>query len=145
MVEVRKRFEQSLYDRFDNPAKVKLIEILEKQGHTVSNVKENYYADVETVKKGVTYYSEGEVKRAWKEDWPNEWIEIRIPHRKSRLLKKYNSNVNFYVFNIYLTQCWMIRGQQMTEDVVRTAEGRYIAKGELFYHIPYKEAELIRL
>lgn len=145
MVEVRKRFEQSLYDRFDNPAKVKLIEILEKQGHTVSNVKENYYADVETVKKGVTYYSEGEVKRAWKEDWPNEWIEIRIPHRKSRLLKKYNSNVNFYVFNIYLSQCWMIRGQQMTEGVVRTAKGRYIVKGELFYHIPYKEAELIRL
>jgi hypothetical protein len=145
MVEVRKRFEQSLYDRFDNPAKVKLIEILEKQGHTVSNVKENYYADVETVKKGVTYYSEGEVKRAWKEEWPDDWTEIRIPHRKSRLLKKYNSNVNFYVFNIHLTQCWMIRGQQMTEEAVRTAKGRYIAKGELFYHIPYKEAELIRL
>ena len=145
MTEVKKRFEQSLYDRFDNPAKVKLIEILEKQGHTVSNVKENYFADVETTKKGVVYYSEGEVKRAWKEEWPDDWAEIRIPHRKERLLKKYDSNVNFYVFNVHLTQCWMIRGQQMTEEIVRGAKGRYIQKGELFYHIPYKEAELIRL
>jgi hypothetical protein len=39
----------------------------------------------------------------------------------------------------------MIRGQQMAEEVVKTAKGRYIAKGELFYHIPYKEAELISL
>ncbi len=29
---VRKPFEPHLYDRFDNPAKVKLIEILQHQG-----------------------------------------------------------------------------------------------------------------
>tara|TARA_R100001377_G_scaffold43808_2_gene24895 strand:- start:30833 stop:31270 length:438 start_codon:yes stop_codon:yes gene_type:complete len=145
MTEVKKRFEQDLYDRFDNPAKVKLIQVLEKQGHQVTNVKENYFADVETTKLGVTYYSEAEVKRAWKEEWPDDWTEIRIPHRKDRLLKKYNSNVNFYVFNFTLDQCWLIKGKQMLEETVRTAKGRYIAKGELFFHIPYKEAELIRL
>lgn len=142
---VRKPFEPHLYDRFDNPAKVKLIEILQHQGHKISSVKENYYADVESTRKGITYYSEAEVKRGWSEDWPEDWTEIRIPERKTRLLKKYDHNVNFFVFNNNLTACWKIRGSQMTDDTIREAKGRYIMKGEKFFHIPYKEAELVTL
>jgi hypothetical protein len=40
------------------------------------------------VKDGVVYYSEAEVKRAWKGDWPETWEEIRIPESKSRLLQE---------------------------------------------------------
>lgn len=141
---VRKPFERSLYDRFDNPAKEKLIQILESRGHTITQVKENYYADVVSERKGITYYSEAEVKRGWKEEWPDTWLEIRIPERKSRLIKKYEGNVNFYVFNHDLSQCWFIKGQQMVDECIREAKGRYIMKGEKFYHIPYTEAELIK-
>ncbi|MAO20046.1 MAG: hypothetical protein CMJ25_04770 [Phycisphaerae bacterium] len=142
---VRKPFEPHLYDRFDNPAKVRLIEVLEREGHEISSVKENYYADVESTKDGVTYYSEAEVKRGWVEAWPATWAEIRIPDRKTRLLKKYDYKVNFFVFNNDLTSCWKILGSQMTDDTIREARGRRIMKGEKFFHIPYGEAELIVL
>ena len=46
----RKPFEKHLYDRFDNPAKSALVSILENEGHDIPNLKENYYADVESIR-----------------------------------------------------------------------------------------------
>jgi len=142
---VRKPFERHLYDRFDNPAKAALISLLEEQGHSIPNLKENYYADVESVKDGITHYSEAEVKQAWDIDWPTDWAEIRIPERKTRLLKRYNYNVTFYVFNKLIDRRWKITGQQLKQCEIKEAKGRYIRKGEMFFHVPYKEAELVIL
>ena len=142
---MRKPFEQHLYDKHDNPAKEKLVSLLKDAGHTIKNVSENYYADVVSEKNGSTVYSEAEVKTAWKEEWPEDWTEIRIPERKQRLLDKYNRNVNFYVFNNDLTQCWLIKGSQMGNHTIKPAFGKYIRKGEKFFHISYTDAELITL
>jgi hypothetical protein len=143
MSAVRKPFEQDLYDRFDNPAKAALVILLEREGHVIPNLTEDFYADIVSTKDGVTYYSEAEVKRGWDSEWPDTWSEIRIPERKTRLLKKYDYNVTFYVFNKDINMCWCIRGSQMTENTLREAKGRYIRKGEQFFHIPYTEAELV--
>ena len=145
MTAVRKPFEQDLYDRFDNPAKAALVILLERAGHAIPNLTEDYYADIVSTKDGVTHYSEAEVKRGWDSEWPNTWEEIRIPERKIRLLKKYNYNVTFYVFNKTIDKCWCIQGSQMTEDTLREAEGKFIRKGEQFFHIPYTEAKLLTL
>lgn len=142
---VRKPFEKHLYDRFDNPAKSALVVLLEQEGHDIPNLKENYYADVESFKDGVVQYSEAEVKQGWDGEWPADWTEIRIPERKTRLLTKYNYNVTFYVFNKHIDRCWRITGEQLKKCEVKEATGRYIRKGELFFHIPYKEAELVVL
>jgi hypothetical protein len=142
---VRKPFERHLYDRFDNPAKATLVSLLKEQGHSIPNLKENYYADVESVKDGITNYSEAEVKQAWEIDWPTDWAEIRIPERKIRLLKRYNYNVTFYVFNKLIDRCWKITGKQLKQCEIKEAKGRYIRKGEMFFHVPYKEAELVIL
>lgn len=142
---VRKPFEQELYDRFDNPAKAALVILLERDGHTIPALTEDYYADVVSTKEGVTHYSEAEVKQGWVSDWPSTWSEIRIPERKARLLKKYDYNVTFYVFNKNINMCWRILGHQMTKDTLREATGKFIRKGEQFFHIPYTEAELVKL
>lgn len=144
-VPVRKPFEKHLYDRFDNPAKSALVSILENEGHDIPNLKENYYADVESIKDGTTHYSEAEVKQGWDEDWPEHWTEIRIPERKTRLLKKYNYNVTFYVFNKHIDRCWRITGEQLKTCELKEAKGRYIRKGEMFFHVPYVEAELVEV
>lgn len=141
---MRKPFEKHLYDKHDNPAKVKLVALLESMGHDIKQVSENYYADVVSEKDGKVVYSEAEVKTAWADEWPSDWKEIRIPERKKRLLDKYDNNVNFYVFNKDLSQCWMIKGSQMTDDCIRPAFGKRILKGEKFFHIEYTEAQLIR-
>lgn len=140
---VRKPFEKHLYDKFDNPAKIALIKLLKEKGHVIPFVKENYYADIVSHKDGTVHYSEAEVKQAWLDEWPETWEEIRIPERKTRLLKKYNYNVTFYVFNKSVDRCWCITGKQLKEAEVREANGRNIRHGEMFFHVPYKEAELV--
>jgi hypothetical protein len=142
---VRKPFEKHLYDKFDNPAKIALIKLLKEKGHVIPFVKENYYADIVSHKNGTVHYSEAEVKQAWLDEWPETWEEIRIPERKTRLLKKYNYNVTFYVFNKYVDRCWCITGKQLKKAEVREANGRNIRHGEMFFHVPYKEAELVIL
>ncbi len=142
----RKPFEPELYDKFDTPAKDALVSYLEQQGHTIKSVKEDYYADVVSTKGSQAWiYSEAEIKAAWKAgtDWPSSWDEVRIPGRKQRLLGKYSS-VTFYIFREDCKECWVVESSQLTPDRLRKATGPKIRPGEQFFHIPVKEAILIR-
>ena len=144
----KRPFSRALYEAYDAKAKETLVSLLERKGHTVVNTKENYDADVVTQKDDYTYFNEAEVKVAWKEDWPTTWAEIRIPERKGRLVKKYqkqNGVLNFYIFRNDMKQAWRIKDTLLTEESLKEAKGRYIVKGEKFFHIPYTEAELINI
>ena len=148
MAPVRKRFDRALYEAYDKKAKEALTQHLLDRGHGVEPKKEDYYVDVVSTKNGNTYYNEAEVKIAWEGEWPKDWEEIRIPERKTRLLKKYQNEkgfLNFYIFDKDLKQVWRIRDTALTQERLKEAKGRYIQKGEQFYHIPYTEAELIKL
>lgn len=148
MAAVRKQFSRALYEAYDTPARDKLVSYLESQGHTIVNNEENFNVDVVSQKNGFTYFNEAEVKTAWKADWPTEWKEIRIPERKQRLLDKHvgvNGVLNFYIFRPDFNQAWRIKDNQLTPESLKEAKGRYIQKGEKFFHIPYTEAELIKL
>ena len=145
---VRKKFNRALYEAYDAAAKDKLVTLLESNGHTIVNTEENYYVDVVSQKEDYTYFNEAEVKVAWDGDWPSHWAEIRIPERKQRLLDKYegvNGVLNFYIFRKDMKQCWRIKDTCLTKESLKEAKGRYIQKGEQFFHIPYTDAELINL
>ncbi len=142
----KRPFSRALYEAYDAKAKETLVSLLKKKGHTIVNTEENYNVDVVTKKNDYTYFNEAEVKVAWKEDWPTTWAEIRIPERKGRLVKKYqkqNGVLNFYIFRNDMKQVWRIKDTLLTEDNLKEAKGRYISKGEKFFHIPYTAAELI--
>ncbi len=146
MTAVRKNFSRALYQAYDKKAKDTLVDLLESKGHTIVNTEENYFVDVVSQKDGYTYFNEAEVKVAWDGDWPTHWKEIRIPERKQRLLDKYegtNGVLNFYVFREDMKQVWRIKDTLLTKESLAEAKGRYIQKGELFFHIPYTEAELV--
>lgn len=148
MKPVRKSFSRALYNAYDKPARDILIDYLEGKGHVIVSNEENYNVDVVSQKHGLTFLNEAEVKTGWKEDWPTHWSEIRIPERKQRLLDKYNGEdgvLNFYVFRHDLKQAWRIKDTLLTKESLREAKGRYIQKGEQFFHIPYSEAELVNL
>lgn len=145
---VRKAFSRSLYQAYDGPAREALVKYLQAKGHIIVSNQENYSVDVVSQKNGYTYYNEAEVKTAWTGDWPTHWTEIRIPERKQRLLDKLSHEqgvLNFYVFNKDLTKAWRIKDTLLTEESLREANGRYIQKGELFFHIPYTAAELVTI
>ena len=146
MTKVRKSFNRALYEAYDGPARTALVLYLEGKGHTIVNNEENYSVDVVSQYKGNTYFNEAEVKTGWKSDWPTDWKEIRIPERKQRLLDKHvDGFLNFYVFRADLRQVWRIKDTLLTQESLGEAKGRYIRKGELFFHIPYTKAELINL
>ena len=148
MKPVRKKFSRALYEAYDNKAKDALVSLLKKKGHTIVNTEENYYVDVVSQKGDYTYFNEAEVKVAWDGDWPTHWSEIRIPERKQRLLDKHgaeNGVLNFYVFRKDLRQAWRIKDTLLTKESLGTAKGRYIRKGEQFFHIPYVSAELVNI
>ena len=143
---IKRPFSKALYDAYDKPARDTLAAYLEGKGHTVVSNKEDYNVDLVTQKGDFTYFNEVEVKTAWKGDWPSHWAEIRIPERKQRLLDKYegtNGVLNFYVFREDMKQVWRIKDTLLTKESLGEAKGRYIRKGELFFHIPYTEAELV--
>lgn len=142
MAPYRKPFSPHLYGRYDKVAKETLQKHLEATGHVLVSGEESYNADLVTSKDGVVVHNEAEVKTAWKEDWPTNWAEIRIPERKKRLLEKHDS-VDFYVFRNDMKQAWRIRSSQLTDERLKEANGRNIHKGEQFYHVPYQEAELV--
>tara|TARA_R110000737_G_C14583111_1_gene486082 strand:- start:47 stop:493 length:447 start_codon:yes stop_codon:yes gene_type:complete len=145
---VRHKFSRALYEAYDNQAKDALVSYLEKKDHVIVNTEENYSVDIISQKHGYTYFNEAEVKVAWGGDWPSHWKEIRIPERKQRLLSKYQGEkgvLNFYVFRKDLKQVWRIKDTSLTRESLGEAKGRYIKPGELFFHIPYTEAELINL
>ena len=145
---VRKPFNRALYEAYDAAAKDKLVTLLEQKGHTIVNTEENYYVDVVSQKEDYTYFNEAEVKSQWLGDWPTHWADIRIPERKQRLLDKYegtNGVLNFYVFRNDMKQVWRIKDTCLTKESLGEAQGRRIKKGELFFHIPYTKAELVKL
>ena len=148
MTAVRKQFNRALYEAYDAPARNALVFYLESKGHTIVNNEENYSVDVVSQKGGYTYFNEAEVKTAWKGDWPTHWAEVRIPERKQRLLDKHkgqNGVLNFYIFSQDLSKAWRIKDTLLTQESLKGAKGRYIQRGELFFHIPYTEAELVKL
>lgn len=145
---VRKTFSRSLYNAVDGPAKEALVKHLETQGHNISSTEENYYVDVVSRKDGQMYFNEVEVKLGWTGDWNPAWKEIRIPERKSRLLEKYKDitgYLNFYIISGDWQHMWRIKDSLLLQENLKEAKGRYIKKGEKFFHIPYTEAELIKL
>ena len=145
---IRKPFNKALYEAYDAAAKDALVGLLQKNGHQIVNTEENYFVDVISQKEDFTYFNEAEVKVAWDGDWPAHWDEIRIPERKQRLLDKYdgvNGVLNFYIFRKDMKQAWRIKDSLLTKESLKEAKGRYISKGELFFHIPYTKAELINV
>jgi len=140
----RKPFSQDLYVKYNEAAKQALINHLVSEGHELVDTTESYNADVVTQKDGIKYYSEAEIKTAWKGDWPTDWAEIRIPERKKKLLSKH-ANLQFYIFSNNMEKCWRIDSTLLSDNILREAHGRNIYAGEQFYHIPYTEATLINV
>jgi len=116
--------------------------LLIEDGHTITSTQEKYRCDIITEKDGEIHNAEVEIKFSWKYDWPRDWLEIRIPYRKKKLLG--NSNLTFYVLRADCKQVWKIPATTLsTLATVKEVSNRYVPKGEEFFHIPVEHATLL--
>jgi hypothetical protein len=147
-----RKFRYEAYKMNDSLGKNVIISYLKSKGHTIVDATENYSFDIESDKDGNRYFSEVEMKNQWKGDWNPSWKEIRIPYRKHKLLdrlKNMSNNTEVYLdFYVIRTDCvyaWKIKECQLTAERAKDTWLANAMRTEPFYHIPYKEAELIQL
>ena len=151
---VNRKFRPSSYNRNDSKAKEVIINYLKNLGHTIVSTKEDYSFDITSYLDYTTHYSEVEMKNQWTGDWNKTWEEIRIPYRKHKLINKLHAlkltnegdrYLNFYVIRRDGKAAWKIGSDLLETCEVKEAWGGRILQGELFFHVPYTEAELITL
>ena len=93
------------------------------------------------------------MKNQWRGDWNTSWKEIRIPYRKHKLLDKFknisddkiNRFLNFYVIRNDCEYAWRIKDYQLTKERAKDTWLGNARVTEPFYHVPYEEAELVKL
>ena len=142
-IKMRKPFSRALYNEADSKAKGILRTYLQEQGHKLKEDVEKYYCDIE----GEDDHGwEVEIKYAWKGEWPSSWLDVRIPHRKKRLIdKKGEDNITFYILNDMCNQAWEIPGAIVSRAEVKEVSNRFMPEGEMFYNILISQAKKIYL
>ena len=146
-----RKFQPQSYKENDSKAKIAITNYLESNGHTIIDTEEDYSFDIKSNKNDSKYYSEVEMKNQWTGDWNPKWKEIRIPYRKYRLINKYKKiqdNKTFCNFDIIRSDCekaWRIKDFQLTKECSKEIWLGNAKRYEYFFHIPYTEAELIKL
>ena len=148
---MKKPFSKTMYDIADTSAKKQMINWIEDNHPSCSvNSDENYFFDI-AVKSddgGKPFFYEVEVKYGWKSEWPDDWKELRIPHRKQRLIDKWqkeypDSLLTFVVFNNDCTKAWHVDGNVVADSEVKEVSNRYVRKGEMFFHVPVDQAYVV--
>tara|TARA_R100001132_G_C3228811_1_gene64324 strand:- start:11 stop:469 length:459 start_codon:yes stop_codon:yes gene_type:complete len=147
---IRKRFDPVLYQVADRDAKAATLGWLKALKFTTVDTTER--KDFDIICKSVEekrHLYEVEIKYSWKGEWPDHWEEIRIPHRKQRLINKWieECSEDPFTFIIFRNDCqkaWHIDAKTLLTCDVKEAKNRYTgSRGEKFFHIPVKEASLV--
>jgi len=144
-----KKFDKKLYDQADPLSKGIMVAWLERNGYKFINPEENYGVDITCLKDNRPAFFETEIKYSWVRDWPNEWDEVRIPYRKSKIINKWIRNgslgiLTFVIFRGDCKQAWFVDGQVVRDSKVARLNNKY-ASNEQFYHIDVNDAHIINM
>jgi len=137
---VLKPFNPDTYAQTDAPAREAVRAKLDNMGiHTVSS--ETFGVDI-TALHPIGH--EVEVKRGWKDEWPESWETIHIPFRKTKLFKN-GSRVFFWILRSDCKEAWVIDSKILTQDMLTEVRNSEIEKGEYFYNVPTNKANRVNL
>ena len=144
-----KKFDKKLYDKADPLSKGVMVAWLERNGYEFINPEETYGVDITCLKDNRPAFFETEIKYSWVRDWPNEWGEVRIPYRKSKIINKWIRNgslgmLTFVIFRGDCKQAWFIDGQVVRGSRVGSLNNKY-ATNEKFYHIDVNDANIVNM
>jgi len=155
MAHNNRTFDRQSYNQNDGRAKKAMVGYLTAQNFSDIVAKEDYYFDVSANKKDEKFFFEVEIKNQWGSSWNPSWKEVRIPERKSRLIKRKEKDypdhdLYFVVFNTNCSQAWFIKDSLIDDSSVGTIQNSRRPKdsphlAEPFFHIPVEKAKLIQI
>jgi hypothetical protein len=154
MTHNNRTFDRQSYNQNDGRAKKAMVDYLKSLSFEDIEAKEDFYFDV-SAKKDKNYFFEVEIKNQWGSSWNPSWKEVRIPERKSRLMKRKEKDypdhdLYFVIFNTDCTQAWFIKDTDVDDSSVGTIQNSRQPKDsphlrEPFFHIPVEKAKLIQI
>jgi len=137
---VLKPFDRAAYEQTDAPAREAVRGKLDNMGiHTMSS--ETFGVDI-TALHPIGH--EVEVKRVWKDEWPESWETIHIPFRKTKLFKN-GQRVFFWILRSDCKEAWVIDSKMLNQSMLVEIPNTEISKGEYFYNVPVKKASRVNL
>lgn len=131
---MRKRFDKSLYDLYDNAAKNGALRYLAHNGaRELRPHSDRYGADVEyTDKVGRPGKLEAEIKAVWKGgDFP--YPDVNVLGRKG---KYFSTGTNLFMMSANYQDYLIIQGRDIMKCPLVEVANRYVFKGEFFYKVP---------
>lgn len=133
-----KIFEKDVYDKFNGPAVKVIREHLDNRCFFTKAI-EDMGVDIQAIYQT---YHEVEVKTVWKE----EYKDLQIPHRKSRLFDKYPVNcIFFWVFiKTDLSLAYKVRGDIVKNSRIVTINTSNAGQ-DRFYKVPISSCQLVTL
>ncbi len=143
------KFDQELYNKADPLSNGVMESWLKRNGYSNVDLKETYEVDITCKKDNVPAFFETEIKYSWVRQWPNEWMEVRIPYRKHKIVDKWIRNgskgtLTFIVFRSDCKQAWFIDGLTVKNSRVAKLNTKYTTNEE-FYHIDVNDAHIINM
>ena len=143
------KFDQELYNKADPLSNGVMESWLKRNGYSNVDLKETYGVDITCKKDSVPAFFETEIKYSWVRQWPNEWMEVRIPYRKHKIVDKWIRNgskgtLTFIVFRSDCKQAWFIDGLTVKNSRVAKLNTKYTTNEE-FYHIDVNDAHIINM
>ena len=130
------KFDQELYNKADPLSNGVMESWLKRNGYSNVDLKETYGVDITCKKDSVPAFFETEIKYSWVRQWPNEWMEVRIPYRKHKIVDKW--------IRSDCKQAWFIDGLVVKNSRVAKLNTKYTTNEE-FYHIDVNDAHIINM
>lgn len=133
---MRKRFDPTLHDLTDNPAREKVKELLKDSGYNVIDNPKKRGVDllVYNDKGKLVANIECEIKLVWKaSDFPYD--NIQFPERKEKYAILEVPTV-FIMFNHDRSSYLTVTGDVLISSPKKEVPNKYVYKGEYFFQVP---------
>ena len=137
---IRKRFDRTLYTKYDALAKEATTHYLTGQGYTVNGHPNRYAQDLifghfepaKVYDLDTVSCAECEVKLVWNgETFPYDTVQL--PERKKKF---FNAPTRFFIWNSTLTTAATFWSNDIKDLEPVEVPNKYVYKGEYFYQIP---------
>lgn len=135
---VRKRFDRDLYEKYDQLAKEKVFEAIDKRKFKLEENPKKRGVDLLVFNKGEHILNiETEIKRVWKGK-EFKYDTVQIPERKNKFAILDIPTI-YVMFNNDQSEYLVIKDKDLLKSPLVEVPNRYVFKEEYFYQVPLKK------